>query len=77
MNNLMSVIMLNCEQASLLAIKKEEVKLSLVDKMRLWMHTNACKFCREFSYQNKFINKNTEFHFHDASQHLKPIPKDS
>jgi len=60
--------MLNCEKASELVIKKEENKISTIDKMRLWMHLQMCRFCREFEIQNKFININLNSHYGDGCQ---------
>ena len=73
MKGIMATIMLNCEQASLLTIKKEKQQLGLIDQMRLWMHTKACHLCKEFSSQNDFININLKYHFQDADEHIQKM----
>ena len=61
--------MLSCEQASLLMIKKSSEKLSRTDRVRLWVHTKACAFCREFDHQNDFLDRNLHFHYHENGHH--------
>jgi len=58
--------MLSCEQASLLVIKKEENKMSQIEKVQLWFHSSICGLCKEFDGQNNFINTNLEFHFNNG-----------
>jgi hypothetical protein len=66
MKGLMSRLMLSCEQASLLVIKKEEKKMSQIEKVQLWFHSSICGLCKEFDGQNNFINTNLEFHFNNG-----------
>jgi hypothetical protein len=66
MKGLMSRLMLSCEQASLLVIKKEENKMSQIEKVQLWFHSSICGLCKEFDGQNNFINTNLEFHFNNG-----------
>ena len=67
----MSILLMSCEQASLIMIKKEEEKLSFVDRSRLWIHTKVCHLCAEFEGQNKFINLNVKFHTDHESHPMK------
>jgi hypothetical protein len=66
MKGLMSRLLLSCEQASLLVIKKEENKMSQIEKVQLWVHSSICGLCKEFDGQNNFINHNLEFHYNNG-----------
>ena len=70
MKGLMSKLILSCEQASLLMIKKEENKMSQTEKVQLWFHNTICGLCKEFEGQNNFINTNLEFHFNDKKDNI-------
>lgn len=65
MSDWMHKIVLDCEKASLLTIKKEEGKLSFLEKFQLWLHIKICGPCEEFDHQNHVINTNMKFHFRD------------
>ena len=71
MKGLISRLLLSCEQASILVIKKEENKLSQTEKFQLWMHSSICGLCKEFDSQNNFINTNLEFHYNNQEGDLK------
>jgi len=49
-------MMISCEDATGLVIRKSEEKLSLKDKFRLMFHLAMCKFCSMFAKQNKIID---------------------
>lgn len=49
--------MISCKEATLLSLKKEEGKLSIIERLKLRMHLNMCKVCEFFSLQTKFITK--------------------
>ena len=74
MRKLMSILLLSCEQASLIMIKKEDEKLSFIDRSRLWIHRKVCHLCSEFHDQNKFINLNVKFHANHESHPMKLSP---
>ncbi len=76
MKGLMSRLLLSCEQASLLVIKKEENKMSQIEKVQLWFHSSICGLCKEFDEQNEFINKNLEFHFNNVPDENIEMSKD-
>lgn len=65
MKGLLTRLLLSCEQASLLILKREENKLSSIEKIQLWVHSSVCSLCKEFEHHNDFINNNLEFHFNN------------
>lgn len=71
MKGLMSRLLLSCEHASLLVLKKEENKISQVEKVQLWFHSSICGLCKEFDEQNDFINNNLEFHFNNQEGNME------
>lgn len=48
--------MLSCEDTTLLVVKNAGEKLSMWDRMRMFMHLGMCKYCSLFQKQNKFID---------------------
>ena len=77
MKGLISRLLLSCEQASLLVLKKEENKISQLEKVQLWLHKSICGLCKEFDNHNEFINNNLEFHFNNqgGNMHLSEEQK--
>lgn len=57
-------IYLSCKKATFLISKKEEGKLTPVEKLQLKMHLGICDFCTRFEKQTKFFSKNS-IHLHD------------
>jgi hypothetical protein len=51
----MNKIMLDCETAGLFITKKEYVRLSILNRIKLWLHLLTCKHCREFAGQSRSI----------------------
>jgi predicted anti-sigma-YlaC factor YlaD len=51
MQGVMMKAMISCDEASRLASKSLDTKLSTSEKMRLKMHLMACRFCRSFEKQ--------------------------
>lgn len=47
---------LNCKQATILALKKEEGKISISERIKLSYHLLYCRFCRRFVKQSSVIN---------------------
>lgn len=47
---------ISCKEAVDYIIKKEEGKLSLLQRISLWRHLAICSLCRIFSIQNDWIN---------------------
>ena len=52
----MNMVMLDCDHATLLATKKDMVKLGCIKKMQLRMHLMGCRYCREYVRQSEIIN---------------------
>lgn len=52
-------LILSCEKATFLIVKREEQPLSLSEKVRLVAHLSICKFCRNFAKQSEFISRHT------------------
>ncbi len=50
--------MISCKKATYLISKKEEQKISFVEKLQLKLHLLACIFCRLFEQQSKVIGAN-------------------
>ena len=48
---------ISCKEAVEFILKKEEGKLSFIQRMRLRRHLMICSLCRIFSLQNNLINK--------------------
>jgi hypothetical protein len=46
----------NCKQATQLALKKEEGKISLTERVKLFYHLLYCFSCRQFVKQSSLIN---------------------
>jgi len=46
----------NCKQATLLSIKKEEGKISIFERVKLFYHLLYCIYCRRFAKQSSIIN---------------------
>ena len=74
MKGLISRLLLSCEQASILVIKKEENKLSQTEKFQLWMHSSICGLCKEFDGQNNFINTQVQYLPSHFWPQLKELP---
>jgi 16S rRNA G966 N2-methylase RsmD len=46
----------DCKQATLLSIKKEEEKITIMEIIRLFYHLLYCVYCRRFVKQSSIIN---------------------
>lgn len=49
--SMMRYLMISCKDATMLTAKKEEGKLSLVERVKLSMHSSMCLLCRKFEKQ--------------------------
>ncbi len=65
--------MISCKEATFLISKKEENKLSFVEKIKLKMHLLICSFCRLFEKQSKLISMNAS----KSHQHYTAVLSDS
>lgn len=50
-------IMITCKEATMLSVQKAEIKLSLQDRFKLFIHLLVCQYCRLFDKQSKMIDK--------------------
>jgi hypothetical protein len=50
-------IVFNCKQATLLSLKKEEGKISIIEKLKLSYHLLYCSSCKRFVKQSSTINQ--------------------
>ena len=53
-------IAINCQQATYLHEKKREGKLSVLDRIGLWVHLLYCKFCSAFFKQLDVLEKSVK-----------------
>jgi len=53
----MNKIMLSCDMATYLITRNEFEKLNYAKRMQLSMHLVACKYCRRFAEQSKYISE--------------------
>ena len=60
---MMKYLMINCRESTFLMAKKEEGKLTFLEKMKLSMHTSMCSFCKKFERQSHIIGKESR-HVH-------------
>ena len=76
----MDKIMLNCDQATLLATQNSIDKISCIKKVQLQMHLMACKFCRTFVEQTEQISlqldREKEINADELKLHLTVVQKD-
>lgn len=48
---------ITCKEAVEFILKKEERKLTFLQRISLWRHLAICSLCRIFSVQNNLINQ--------------------
>jgi hypothetical protein len=48
---------ISCKEAVGLILKKEEGRLSILQRISLWRHFMICSLCRTFNVQNTHINR--------------------
>ncbi len=56
--------MISCKKATYLVSKKEEKKLSWIERWQLRAHLAMCSLCRKFEMQSGFIGRNAK-HLHE------------
>ena len=59
-------LMITCKEATLFITKKEEINLSVKDRIKLSIHLVICKFCNLFEQQSKFINLQVKHSYSEA-----------
>ena len=78
----MNLLNISCKKATYLLSKKEENKLSWLDRVKLRGHLTICSLCRKFEQQTSFIGFITK-HGHEqavlsveAKEKMKTVLKD-
>lgn len=56
----MNFLNISCKHATYLVSKKEENKLSWLEKIKLRSHMTICSICRHFEAQTAFIGRMTK-----------------
>jgi predicted anti-sigma-YlaC factor YlaD len=56
----MNFLNISCKQATYLVSKKEENKLTWLEKIKLRGHMSICSICRYFEEQTAFIGRMTK-----------------
>ena len=60
MNPLKKIVMISCKQAAMLGAKASFNALSILEKMKLKMHTKVCVTCRDYQKNSEFIDQAVE-----------------
>lgn len=64
---LIKYLMISCKEATFLMAKKEEGKLTLVERLKLSVHTSMCSICKNFEEQTAHIAKESRHVLADES----------
>ncbi|HWB24470.1 MAG TPA: hypothetical protein VG738_03275 [Chitinophagaceae bacterium] len=67
---------ITCKQATEFIVKREEGKLSLKNRVLLWLHFGVCSFCKLFSKQSRLIGKNAKHIHQHLTETLTPEEKE-
>lgn len=55
-NNILSKILITCKAATLLAVKEQELAISLREKINLHLHLFFCTICALFYKQSNYLH---------------------
>ena len=69
-------VIYNCEEATKYVVQKGDIKLSMIQRMRLWMHMQMCDACRRFDIQNEWIDKQMKNLLPNEEGHLSHEQKE-
>lgn len=58
---MLKTLMMSCKKATSLIAKKEELKLTIGEKINLTIHLSMCRFCKTFDKQSTYISKQTKY----------------
>ena len=62
-----SKLLITCEEATLLSVRKEDKNLSFKETFKWFLHLVICEFCRLFYKQQKFLSLQiSKMHSHDS-----------
>ncbi|MGN6490597.1 MAG: hypothetical protein ACTHLE_01275 [Agriterribacter sp.] len=67
---------ITCKEAVDYISKKEEKKLSVLQRLQLMRHLAICSLCRLFAKQNKTITEALSKTHHEQEHHLTPEEKE-
>lgn len=67
--------MYTCEQATQMVIKRGQDKLTMGERMKLWMHLAMCKFCSLFEKQSRFLDEQAVHLNEQCHEHLSEKSK--
>ena len=48
---------LNCKEATMLASKKQEGEITLIERIKLYYHNKMCIICKRFEQQIRIISR--------------------
>lgn len=65
---------ISCKQATDYISKKEEGKITILQRYQLWRHLSECYLCKRFNKQNKQIH--TCVKEHTYQEHQIELPQD-
>ena len=72
----MNLLNITCKKATLLISKKEEHKLSWLEKWQLRGHLTICSLCRKFEQQSSFIGRSAKILHEYIHAPLSPEAKE-
>lgn len=76
----MNKVMLDCDEATMLATKQSAENINCLKKTQLRMHLMGCKFCKAFVQQTKLIdeqlNEETHINRNELKLHLSVNQKE-
>ena len=73
MSKLMNTLMLSCKKASELIDKQSVIKLSIKEKVMLYMHTSMCEGCKAYQKQSKLLDEFLQNHIQSNEANVPQI----
>lgn len=77
----MNLVMLDCDQATMVSTHLDLESVGFLKKLQLKMHLMGCKYCREYVKQSKILvnelNKLKEIDPENLQIHLTPEQKET
>ncbi len=70
MNRIMNSLFLSCCKASELIDKKAVYGLRPTERIKLYLHTNVCSFCRKYKKQNELLERLLDKFLHSEKCNL-------
>lgn len=69
----MNILMLSCRKATELIEKELDYKLSILEKIQLYMHTHMCDACRHYQQQSQLIDEALKRHLNGSSEKIPKV----